>query len=155
MSTKPNFPCSVCLREVNENVNSIYCDFCHHWVHRKCNELSLPDFRLLANSSDSWMCLKCNHELFPFSENKDINSKSSSKSKSSQDLIKNRTNFSSTFPCEASDCELSYNLNCKYYDIPECKYLLMDDDGLSRRFRRMMLAFYEARCRSLTSNLHC
>ena len=36
-STSGKWPCSVCRKGVGSN--SIFCNFCTHWVHRCCSEI--------------------------------------------------------------------------------------------------------------------
>ena len=83
------------------------------------------DFRTFTRSSDSsWMCPKCNHELFPFSGEDCLKSSSDNLS---QDFIKSLSNLSYTFPCVDSDG----NIDCKYYDISEFKSLAGSDKYFS------------------------
>ena len=46
------FPCSVCRKEVSNN--SIYCNGCSHWVHKKCSDLT---GRLVENPE--YRCRRC------------------------------------------------------------------------------------------------
>ena len=46
--TSGKYPCGVCRKGVG--VNSVYCTFCGHWVHRRCSGLKgkprdIPDFK--------------------------------------------------------------------------------------------------------------
>ena len=56
----------LCTKVIRDNGNFIYCDKCNLWVHIKCNNLSFMDNQYLNGNDDSWFCLKCNSELFPF-----------------------------------------------------------------------------------------
>ena len=50
----------------DDNGNSIYCDRCNLWVHIKCNNLNFLHCQYLNGNDDTWFCLQCNTELFPF-----------------------------------------------------------------------------------------
>ena len=47
LQSSGEFPCAVCHTGVGSN--SIFCNGCKHWVHKKCSELKLlkkdPDYR--------------------------------------------------------------------------------------------------------------
>ena len=57
----PNYkyPCGSCFRPCKINQQSIQCDSCDSWYHRKCVQLSEEMFNSLANSSVSWICCQC------------------------------------------------------------------------------------------------
>ena len=57
----------ICSRPVNRNDKAIRCDSCFHWIHYKCNGLSLNDFCLLQSSNEVWYCKHCIASIFPFS----------------------------------------------------------------------------------------
>ena len=52
------YPCGVCNRNVEENVNAICCDSCDVWYHQECC-LSEHMFDLLKDTSLSWICCNC------------------------------------------------------------------------------------------------
>ena len=58
----PIFPCSVCAGNVTWRGKSVQCCTCSNWVHLRCSQLSLSDFRALG-SSHSWSCLPCCHTV--------------------------------------------------------------------------------------------
>ena len=45
---------------------AIKCDLCDSWVHIKCNDLNYFDYKFLQNSNDSWFCISCCRDIFPF-----------------------------------------------------------------------------------------
>ena len=49
----PIFPCSVCTGNVTWWGKSVQCCACSKWVHLRCSQLSLSQFRALG-SSHSW-----------------------------------------------------------------------------------------------------
>ena len=49
----PIFPCSVCTGKVTWRGKSVQCCACFKWVHLRCSQLSLSQFRALG-SSHSW-----------------------------------------------------------------------------------------------------
>ena len=51
----PIFPCSVCAGNVTWWGKSVQCCTCSKWVHLRCSQLSLSNFRALG-SSHSWSC---------------------------------------------------------------------------------------------------
>ena len=51
----PIFPCSVCAGNVTWLGKSVQCCACSKWVHLRCSQLSLSNFRALG-SSHSWSC---------------------------------------------------------------------------------------------------
>ena len=58
--------CSICLKEVG-NVDSIFCDLCSCWVHRKCiKNLSHSEYEALCNTGSDWYCPPCQQNIFPF-----------------------------------------------------------------------------------------
>ena len=46
----PIFPCSVCAGNVIWRGKSVQCCTCSKWVHLRCSQLSLSNFRALASS---------------------------------------------------------------------------------------------------------
>ena len=51
----PIFPCFVCIGNVTWWCKSVQCCACSEWVHLRCSQLSLPQFRAFG-SSHSWNC---------------------------------------------------------------------------------------------------
>ena len=60
----PIFPCSVCAENVTWQGKSVQCCTCSKWVHLRCSQLSLSNFRALG-SSHSWSCLPCRNTVIP------------------------------------------------------------------------------------------
>ena len=56
----PIFSCSVCTVNVTWRGKSVQCCACSKWVHLRCSQLSLSQFRALG-SSHSWSCPLSNH----------------------------------------------------------------------------------------------
>ena len=52
----PVFPCSVCAGNATWRGKSVQWCACSKWVHLRCSQLSLSEFRALG-SSHSWSCL--------------------------------------------------------------------------------------------------
>ena len=61
------FPCSVCAGNVTWRGKSVQCCTCSKWVHLRCSQLSLSNFRALG-SSHSWSCLPSRNTVTPSSE---------------------------------------------------------------------------------------
>ena len=66
----PIFPCSVCAGNVAWWGKSVHCCTCSKWVHLRCSQLSLFQFRALG-SSHSWSCLPCRNTMTPSSDSSD------------------------------------------------------------------------------------
>ena len=60
----PIFPCSVCAGKVTWRGKSVQCCACSKWVHLRCSQLSLSNFRALG-SSHSWSCPPCRNTVTP------------------------------------------------------------------------------------------
>ena len=60
----PIFPCSVCTGNVTWWGKSVQCCACSKWVHLRCSQLSLSEFRALG-SSHSWSCPPCRITVTP------------------------------------------------------------------------------------------
>ena len=60
----PIFPCSVCAGNVTWRGKSVQCCACFKWVHLRCSQLSLSNFRALG-SSHSWSCPPCRNTVTP------------------------------------------------------------------------------------------
>ena len=63
----PISPCSVCAGNVTWRGKSAQCCACSKWVHLKCSQLSLSQFRALG-SSHSLSCLPCRITVTPSSD---------------------------------------------------------------------------------------
>ena len=62
----PIFPCSVCAGNVTWRGKSVQCCACSKWVHLRCSQLSLSNFRALG-SSHFWSCPLCRNTVTPAS----------------------------------------------------------------------------------------
>ena len=60
----PIFPSSVCAGNVTWRGKSVQCCACSKWVHLRCSQLSLSNFRALG-SSHSWSCPPCRNTVTP------------------------------------------------------------------------------------------
>ena len=67
----PIFPCSVCAGNVTWRGKSVQCCAWSKWVHLRCSQLSLSQFRALK-SSHSWSCPPCRITVSPFSDFPDM-----------------------------------------------------------------------------------
>ena len=63
----PNYPCSVCSKNVNNNHRAICCDICDQWVHVCCNLLDAKDYTEMKNDPNkifySISCINTNMPL--------------------------------------------------------------------------------------------
>ena len=60
----PIIPCSVCAGNVTWRGKSVQCCACSKWVHLRCSQLSLSNFRALG-SFHSWSCPPCRNTMTP------------------------------------------------------------------------------------------
>ena len=67
----PISPCSVCAGNVTWRGKSVQCCACSKWVHLRCSQLSLSQFRALG-SSHSWSCLPCRITVTPSSHSSNM-----------------------------------------------------------------------------------
>ena len=67
----PIFPCSVCTGNVTWRGKSVQCCACCKWVHLRCSQLSLSQFRALG-SSHSWSCPPSRIAVTPSSDSSDM-----------------------------------------------------------------------------------
>ena len=67
----PIFPCSVCAGNVTWQGKSVQCCTCSKWVHLRCSQLSLSNFRALG-SSHSWSCPPCRNIVTLSSDSSDM-----------------------------------------------------------------------------------
>ena len=109
--------CGICNKKIRSNSNAIFCEFCKCWNHPSCNLLNHADFSKVANftSKADWSCIKCNSEIFPFSENllsKDYSAKTQ-KFFSELNTIPNQNH--SNVNDDDSDDQVS--IGCKYYNL--------------------------------------
>ena len=70
-SPGPIFPCSVCAGNVTWWGKSVQCCACSRWVHLRCSQLSLSNFRALG-SSHAWSCPPCRITVTPSSDSYDM-----------------------------------------------------------------------------------
>jgi len=66
MSRTPEFPCSSCDKNVNNNHKALQCDICNQWIHLRCNYLDLTEYNRLKKCSLDWFCTNCLKEILPF-----------------------------------------------------------------------------------------
>ena len=64
---KPDDPCSVCNKNVNNGHLAILCTLCELWSHNKCNNINTKQYRIhQLNPELSFHCIKCKENIFPF-----------------------------------------------------------------------------------------
>ena len=70
----PNYPCSVCSKNVNSNHRAICCDICDRWVHVRCNLLGEKDYNQMKNDplkdepTKMFYCISCIEDNMPFTK---------------------------------------------------------------------------------------
>ena len=61
------FPCGICKFNVKHNDKAILCTVCDHWIHIKCNGITVDEYKTEQNNNrenpelvnESWSCLSC------------------------------------------------------------------------------------------------
>lgn len=68
MARQNDFPCGICYKNVSNNHKAVFCNKCNLFVHIKCNDISVQEYRELENAPDEihWFCKRCIKEMFPF-----------------------------------------------------------------------------------------
>ena len=121
--------CSVCNKFVR---SGIFCNLCNTWVHPKCNQLNYKNFQQIqkSNPNESWTCIQCNSEIFPFnkkcisnfvpSQNNNINNLKS--------FFNELNSLDNTIPNTEEDSSV---VNCKYYETDEFNNLFTKSKSFS------------------------
>ena len=116
-------PCIGCSKPVKSNQQALQCDFCHHWIHRKCTNplMAEPEYISLGQSTDNFYCQNCVNRLpilsdsffntsdladETFSSNLDVSSSSSCLS-----FIETTTNQSHDHASQESGDSESHDIN--------------------------------------------
>ena len=59
--------CSICSKVIGRNVDSLFCEICHFWTHRKClANVSAKDYETLRDNDSDWYCPPCQRNIIPF-----------------------------------------------------------------------------------------
>ena len=158
------FPCSICIKTIGDNDNSLYCDKCNLWVHIKCN-LNFIDCQYLNGNDDPWFCLKCNTELFPFGtlNNKTFNQYINSSNIQNKDIDEdNSSNLVLKPPPNLNSLFLQFNnssqihdfkdpenvVSCQYYNLEEVQTMKIPNQ------KNYVFLFHINAC-SLSKNFEC
>ena len=93
--------CNICDKTIRNNSKLFTCNLCKLNSHKSCNFLCSTD-----SCNEIWLCVKCKHDIFPFSSCSDTSS-----------------NVNSSCPNNSVEADLHLNIedvasvsNCKYYD---------------------------------------
>ena len=62
------YPCTVCQAAVRSNQQDIQCDFCDRWIHGKCTNITISEYKRLENPDDPFYCYTCEVRLPDFSD---------------------------------------------------------------------------------------
>ena len=55
--------CTICFKEVKDSQQSISCNSCPRWTHRKCCKIKIKKFKRLAKlKSFDWYCVNCRED---------------------------------------------------------------------------------------------
>ena len=62
---KPEYPCSVCSKNVTDNQLSIECSICKLWSHNKCNKVDKKVYLTHQHNPNlPFYCIKCNEDIY-------------------------------------------------------------------------------------------
>ena len=62
------YPCAICKFDVKHNDKAILCTVCDHWIHIKCNGITVDEYKSRQSrnrenpelmDNESWSCLSC------------------------------------------------------------------------------------------------
>ena len=55
-------------QKIPEHHGSVFCDHCNFWVHIRCNNISVKEYKELQKKLENvpWVCLKCTEIISPF-----------------------------------------------------------------------------------------
>ena len=103
--------CGICSKLIRANSNSIFCDICKLWSHPTCNSLNSIDFTLLSNTdpNETWSCIKCNSEIFPFSDEHMPEENSDTDLNTNPFLLRDNSS-------DDDEEDEEQEIDCKYYD---------------------------------------
>ena len=59
--------CHICTQFCLDNVDSIFCDLCRTWLHRKCLKMAVKVRKAHSKSNLPYFCPKCISDIIPFS----------------------------------------------------------------------------------------
>ena len=117
--------CTIC-KKCNKIIkgNSLCCDVCNHWYHRKCTKVG-KYFGTLTKSNKEWLCPSCLTSIFPFQEidNNKIHKLFASTETDTQSFETTQDNHMTHLPFSFISKDdliyLSFNSNNKEYVEPE------------------------------------
>ena len=134
------FPCGICNFEVKHNDKSILCSSCQLWIHIKCSNISVAQYKEFQDrnrdnpeliENESWTCQKCvlteRSNFIPFihlntNELGNMNSVDSMKLFElipNEDILHSALHINEFNINNDSDNDIedstSNNINCKYY----------------------------------------
>ena len=67
-SSQVPYPCGICKFNVKHNDKALLCTECNHWIHIKCNGITIEDYKVRQirnrenpelEESEIWSCLNC------------------------------------------------------------------------------------------------
>ena len=140
---KPEYPCSVCGKNVNNNNLAILCMHCKLWSHNKCNNIEIKQYREhQLNPELPFNCIRCNENIFPFMKLNDFEFDSFLKkgidnvqftnftpSVAQQEMFDRLNSEIEDYNTEVinEEPELNFNnqISCNYYNVDEfrsCKF---------------------------------
>ena len=147
----PIFPCSVCTGNVTWRGKSVQCCACSKWVHIRCSQLSLSQFRALG-SSHSWSCPPCRITVTPSLDSSDMYTSTVQSSPASANSALSRPTLisklliphlpilyllplpPSTVPCSW----LSFYASCLHYPPDSLRVLQWNARGLQARSTELL-----------------
>ena len=60
------YPCSVCLKNVEDGHPSLLCPYCGLWSHNKCNDIKSKEYKLHQKDEDKYFCCQKCQQTLPY-----------------------------------------------------------------------------------------
>ena len=62
----PKNQCGACKKLVKRTDNALCCDSCDHWVHIRCENIKMKDYKKMveSNNDEDWYCSNCNANCY-------------------------------------------------------------------------------------------
>ena len=137
----PEFPCGICEYDVKHNDKSILCSGCNKWVHIRCTEVSVDQYRDMQQrnldnpdliESEFWTCLKCvmaERSLFtPFItiSSNTLSNLNSVDTMKMHDLLPDDNVFTDALKMNSLNYDVG-EIDEGFIDNIECKYFTCDE----------------------------
>ena len=119
--------CDICKKSCRKNQSIVKCKLCNKYFHRKCENVSLVDYRMMKASRELFSCKKCTDESIPFQSIDNFSDPlfSNSKPKFDSDACLDPEYLNNLFICNPDDdidTEKFHEIDCCFKPIPAKYY---------------------------------